>query len=641
MTQPKDGSSLTPDEVRALGLKQLAESGIVESELDALKIGFLTATAIRQNARALPFAAAPGILHTYFHSDGKPSGLQRIRYLRGYEPPDPKKPGKFMRYGHPPGKPPELYLAPTVPWSDIFLDPSVELFFTEGWLKALAAVKFLSIPVLAYDGINSFWKNGLLLPVYNEIVWRGRKVTLLNDKDVPGKPDSLRGENAHARLLTERNATVFVARYPANSKVGKLDDALIVQREKWVQQYLIAKAVEWEPTAYELDGIPNGLEEEPLRTPLVIPPLSDSAMYGIAKKLTEDFELPRSLTYPAVLAMLAAANLPTAGETRGTLYVVLINTSGGGKSVITSRVEALVSSQTRLLLDMPVSDRGLLNMLKNNEPAAESTPRKLAVPSSLLICDEMDAILSKANIENATLYQALNELFYRDDFGVSDRKGITRSSPTRFNLLANLPCKNPLEFSEKFGSSSQSGLYRRCIFGLGLSAESFVYKPASPKLKLHINPSGLIVPREMYSKVEEWKGKDEEQRERRKNLSELILRVALITASANGDKKITPEAFEAAREFMEWQEKIRMLYAPARSRHPYAQCMDMVMDYFEKSTGLINWRNVAKSEHWYGREFSHELMKVKNNLISDGVLVASEQKGLFYYRKGEVSDKPK
>ncbi len=644
------GCLLAEAEVRALGLKQLAESGIDESELKTLQIEFVTASDIKR--RRLPFAAAPGILHTY-----QPSGLQRVRYLRGYEPPDPARPGKLMRYGHPRGVASELYRTPMIPnWDEIFKDPTIPIGFTEGWLKANAAAKYLHKPVLAYDGINNFAKNGVLLPVYNEIIWRGRTVFLINDKDVPENHLSLQSENLHARLLTERAVdAVWICRYPKNCRYGKMDDALVTKGAKWFDQQVLKKAVLWDPSMAE-DVIPPGLAEAPLHESVIIPPLPDRAMYGIAKKITQQLETPLSLTYPTVLVALAAADLPTFGETRSNLYTVLLNPSGGGKSVVSDRVEVLLKPRSvRLIRTTPASDRGLLKILQLGDAPSESkastnqhiNPKdfNLMQPSVLYIADELVNVLCKANIDGSNLYSCLCELWSHSRFSVADRKGREESSPVIFNLLGNLPCANPEQFTELFGSDAQLGFYRRCIFGLGLRAEPFVFRPMGEELQTclaRFEPSRLEVPRDMYGKVNAWKEQsvNDQQRERRSGLTELILRVALVTSSANRDEMVTERALQAATEFIEWQEKIRTAYAPAKTKSPYAQCMDMVCDYLEKEDGLVNWTRVSQYEHWHRREFSQYLSTVKSYLLREGLLVPDRQKGLFYYRKAATLIQP-
>jgi hypothetical protein len=132
---------------------------------------------------------------------------------------------------------------------------------------------------------------------------------------------------------------------------------------------------------------------------------------------------------------------------------------------------------------------------------------------------------------------------------------------------------------------------------------------------------------------------DEEQRDRRDLLAELMLRVMLVTSSANGDSGVTQKAMDAAARFVEWQEQIRMVYKPARTKNPYAQCMDMVVEYLETCTGLVNWRRVSQTEHWHRKEFSQHLKNVKTYLISEGILLLSEsQKGLYYYKKDKEDE---
>jgi hypothetical protein len=635
---------LNHTQVRELGLLHLAESGITEDYVERLKLEFLTAQDVGRRRLRVP--PAPGILHPYFRPNGELNGLRPVRYLPGYEPVDSGRPDHKMRYGFPKGAAPDLYLAPLLEWVPIFHDSSIPLYFTEGWKKAVAAIVYLGIPCLAYSGINSFWKDGVLLPIYNEIVWRGRTVYFLNDGDVPGNPDSLRAENEHARLLMERCVErVLICRYPKNCKTPKLDDAIREQGTAWYQKQVIDKAVEWDPIV--TTDVPIGLAEEPVRTVASIPVIPPGAMYGVAARITKAFQTPVSLTYPAVLAMLAAAQLPIHGNTRGTLYTVLLNAAGGCKTVITDRVETTLrnaggsSTGIRVMRRLPLSDRGLLNALR--EEVGTPGDATAMLPSVLLLLDELKSLFSKAAIENSTLYAVLNELFSHTTFDVADRKGVHASNPLNFNLLGNLPCKNQAQFAELFGAESQEGFYRRCLFGIGLRAEPYTFSPIDDKtlieLVRNIHRSKLQATKEMYARAEAWKqaSADAEQRSRRDLLYELLIRVALVTSSANGDKQVTAKAMDAALRFMEWQERIRAVYTPATAKAPYAQCMDMVVSYLEGCTGLVNWRRVSQTENWHRREFSQHLAAVKRYLLSEGILIPSQQKGLFYYKKEEVA----
>jgi hypothetical protein len=640
----KPGDQLSAAEVQDLGLKQLAESDVSAAEATVLGVEFVTVADCKR--RRLRMAHAPGILHPYFLPNRKLNGLRCVRYLRGYEPPDPQRPGKVMRYGYPKDSSPELYLPPTRDWERVFTDPTQDLWFVEGWLKALILCKHFDINALAYGGIWNYAIGGVLLPIYNEIVWRGRIVHFLNDKDVATNASSLQAENRHARLLTERCVEqICIHRFPENSKYGKPDDAIVGKGAQWLDTHVLKPYTPWDPSREE-DVVPMGLAEEPVRAPLVIPPMPAEAMYGLAAVLTKDFDAPPSLTYPAVLALLSACNLPTTGDTRTGLYVLLLDRPGGCKTVIThQRGKPLVQAHTRLVAD-PVSDRGLINMLQFPTTTTVGEGKKtvvVTVPSVLMLVDEFKGVLGKANIENSTLYSKLNELWTETVIGANDRKGLSESSPCRFSLLGNLPCTNATQFNALFGSESQYGFYRRLLFGVGVREERFVFHPGvNEKMATRLadfKPSALSVSAAWYTRAQQWvdAAVDDVQRERRSNLYEPLLRVALVTASANGDSTVTKEGFAAALAFIEWQERIRTLYAPAAARHPYAQCMDMVLTFLDKCTGLVNWRRASQNHDWHKREFSQHLKAVKQFLISEGILVpAPGQKGLFYYRREPV-----
>lgn len=643
-TETQAVTTLNHNKVRELGLKKLAESGVTEEYLfddkpilDVLKIEFLTAQDIGK--RRLRMMSAPGILHTYFKPDNSVNGLRAVRYIPGHEPVDAE--GKTVRYSLPAGAMPDLYLAPLVDWVSVFHDPTRPLYFTEGWLKSLAAIMLLGLDCLSYSGINSFWTNRRLLDVYNEIVWRDRAVYLINDADVPGNPDSRKAENEHARLLTERSARVLICRYPKNCKVGKLDDAAVQKGKQWCETYLLKKAVEWDPAT--ASDIPLNLTEEKVPTVADIPVIPKGAMYGIAKQLTDLLQTPPSLTYVAALVALASSQLPIQGATRGTLYGVLLNRSGGGKSAITDNIEIFMRNNgcinSVVMRTMPLSDRGLLNALKERCPTISGDAM---FPSVLILMDELKGLFSKAAIDNATIYTVLNDLFYHTVHDVADRKGVHGMNPVNLNLLGNLPCKSPTQFTDLFGADTQEGFYRRCLFGVGLRAETFKFAlVAEEKLRdlAHkVGRSNLKVTQAMIDHTEKWKAAsvDDAQRARREMIAELIIRVALVTSSATGDDKVTEKALLAATTFIEWQEQIRIVYTPSMSKSPYAQCMDMVVTALEQYKGLVNWGEAYKKGNWHRKEFSDSLRRVKGDLIENGILVpVPGQKGVFYYRKEE------
>jgi len=351
-------TALNRQEVAALAAAQLADSGVTPAEFDML--GIRCVMPDDPVLRRLRIAQAPGILYSYFLPNNQSNGLQRVRYLRGYEPPDPQRPGKTMRYGHPAGKSEEIYLPPFRPWEKIFVDTAEELYCTEGWLKAIAGCKYLDLNFMAYDGIWNWGKDHRLLPMFNAILFNNRTVYLVNDRDVASNPLSVRAENELARLLLDRGADVRVCRWPASCKYGKLDDAVVLggKQRRWFDQYVLKPAVVFDvATAQLTEGIPANVTEDQQATILTVSPMPTAAMYGIARRITLKFATPLSLTYPTVLTALSACKLPTTGETRSQLYCALLAGVAGGKSVYLERAETLVKHCTNVMPRLPVSDR--------------------------------------------------------------------------------------------------------------------------------------------------------------------------------------------------------------------------------------------------------------------------------------------
>jgi hypothetical protein len=638
---------LTRKQIEELAAAQLADSGITAAEY-----GLLGITVVMPDdamLRKLRVAKAPGILHRYFMPNNELNGLQRVRYLRGYEPPDPNRPGKVMRYGHPLGKPEEIYLPPFRPWEQIFADVNQPICCTEGWLKAIAGCKFLDLNVLSYDGIWNWGKNHRLLPIFNEIRFvqggANRIVYVLNDRDVVSNPQSTQAENEFARLLLERGADVRLCRWPGNSKYGKLDDAVALggKDRKWFDRFMLKTATVFDLGAAQLtEGIPATVTEDKQANGIFsIAPIPKGAMYGIAEKLTKRFGTPPSLTYPAVLTALSACRLPTTGETRTALFTVLLATVAAGKSVYVDRGGQLAVGHTTVIETLPVSDRGLLQMLQGIDKGDGPPKSDNNTHHALLLVDELIALLRKANIEGSNLYANFNSLWSKNVMAVADKKGVHESNIVRLSMLGCLPCKTRAQFADAFGSDAQLGFYSRCLFGVSVKQEEFQFVPLGDAPKGWLKAEGfygsqLEMPKKFYAAVEEWKksGTDEQRARRDNRLGELMLRVALVTSSASGDKEVTDEAFEAAKKFIEWQETIRAVYTPASFKTPYAQCMDMVLTHFENATGYVDWHRASHNRNWYKQEFSQHLSKVKNDLITAGHLVpVPGMRNCFYYRK--------
>jgi hypothetical protein len=104
------------------------------------------------------------------------------------------------------------------------------------------------------------------------------------------------------------------------------------------------------------------------------------------------------------------------------------------------------------------------------------------------------------------------------------------------------------------------------------------------------------------------------------------VRVAVITASCNGDSGITRECMEAALRFAEWQERVLKVYQPATSDDKFDMFVAEVEAALrEEQKGrpgdyYIRWRDLALKHHWY-RTYSRAITPMKKMLIQEELLM--------------------
>jgi hypothetical protein len=213
--------------------------------------------------------------------------------------------------------------------------------------------------------------------------------------------------------------------------------------------------------------------------------------------------------------------------------------------------------------EVPSSDRGLANVLCEEKPVPPAT-----APSVLLMLDEGSALMAKGAIQVSALPQMMNQLWSKENAGVTDKKG---RAPCygKLSMLINLTCKDSSESAALFGSTTVKGLYDRFLFGY--SNRHVKYRPPDVKPEAII-PMPMTIPDWVWDVKDEWTGDIPERR----RLGEHVLRTALVTAAVNGDREITKECFEAALRFMEWQQRLRAVYRPGLAETKEAECYEAV-----------------------------------------------------------------
>ncbi len=226
-------ATLTKAAVRAATLAKLEGSLLDEDSAELMGIEAYTAEECRK-ALKLP-AAAAGFKIPYFTLDGTPTAFYRYRYMedtrRGFDAMTGKKP---LRYAQPASSETEVYLPPlwSEGWEGIAARVEVDLFITEGELKAACAVRH-GIACIGLGGVWSFMskKHGhRLLPVFKQFTLEERRVLIVFDSDAVTNPDVVAAELRLAQELTHLGAHVFIVRLPPDEQVKKvgLDDYLVL-----------------------------------------------------------------------------------------------------------------------------------------------------------------------------------------------------------------------------------------------------------------------------------------------------------------------------------------------------------------------------------------------------------------------------
>lgn len=214
-------------------LDALASSGIVfPDESAANAAGFFEFTA--DHATQYGFKTfGHGLLIKYPDLSGTMQPrFARVRYTTPLTPFKAKRP---IRYLQPKDSLPQLYFPNCGPktWLDIAADPAVTICITEGEKKAYASQSMLGIPTIGLGGVTSFAMRKLdaqpLLPEFETINLRGRKIYIAYDSDIAENVNVERAELVLAEALSDKGANVYFVRLPPSpdGKKQGLDDCIV------------------------------------------------------------------------------------------------------------------------------------------------------------------------------------------------------------------------------------------------------------------------------------------------------------------------------------------------------------------------------------------------------------------------------
>jgi hypothetical protein len=359
--------------------------------------------------------------------------------------------------------------------------------------------------------------------------------------------------------------------------------------------------------------------------------IPDAAMYGKVLELARLTRCPMGYAYTAMVAATSVFVEPHS-NVRPSIFVGHIGKVHSGKTLAAERAFLLtglshpeLGSREKLIDDgCPASDRGLFKIFPDE------------IASRLLYEDEGRGLMSKANIQGSVLIPVLNKLFNANNAGVADKVGHVKLK-VRLSLLLNFTVKNSSEFATIFSNATAHGFWDRFLYG-ARGNEKWSYSPWDFSLErdlVDIKPSSAHVPGTIFNVAHDWAAAGED----RDRLAEIALRVALITTTVSQETAVSREALDAALCLMEWQEKIRTEFQPAKGSSEAEDCVKTVMDTFTKANGYsFNWREMNRKHRWY-EKFPRTLKMTKQNLVNDKLIGFDKESGRHYLTEVKEENK--
>jgi hypothetical protein len=384
--------------------------------------------------------------------------------------------------------------------------------------------------------------------------------------------------------------------------------------------------------------------------PLAMP---TAAMYGVLANKVALMQSPIGWAYPAVLTLYAGQgiNLHEPDPTpRPALMTALLGDKGKGKSVVLTRAQKVLGLRNEdVQKATPGSDRGLISIfragLKKNEPATLS--------GGNLVLDEMRSMMEKMAIKGSTLQQLLCNLWSSDYGAAADKQGL-HSINVRLSIVGNLKVRDRDEFSTVFAAQSQGGFADRMVLAPGPTNWEFDWNWTEPQIetvtgedgeefpvwKRSSRPTPVRATPETYDMLKVWDRAHRAEGRIPGRLGEIALRVAVISASANGDREVSRECMTAALVFADWQMAVRNVYVAGEATNDDAAVTGLIIDAFteldvslargepKRSSGKpiiepggwVNFRLLQRSKSWHKRYSASTVSRNLQALVSTGML---------------------
>jgi hypothetical protein len=377
----------------------------------------------------------------------------------------------------------------------------------------------------------------------------------------------------------------------------------------------------------------------------------EAALYGRLGELARGMRMPLGLAYPALLACYSV--VPNADEMCGVrinLYTALVARKGGGKNTAIRRArESLwiapescskfaAGGDTQLCValgDRPkVNEKGTRDG-RRREPG----PRKM-----LLLNNEISEMLKKSGIDASTLADRLCDFYDDNEFQKMVRGEMVRVD-CRISWLGGIPAtvEEPDRFRELFGAATNDGLYERFVFGYegGRRFKYGRWEPPPPPphenrdldediatgvhgctLVQSVRPGALALKDEWVSPREGGEGNT--------RLEFLLLKVAILTASANDEEEVSVPCMRAAIAFLEWQGRLKEVFQVGMAKNLEAEFDAMAIDAIqrlnEKTGTYVNWRRLRHDRKWDDRYGASNVSRWMEALLGSGGLICLMRK---------------
>jgi hypothetical protein len=439
------------------------------------------------------------------------------------------------------------------------------------------------------------------------------KASLMDAKGIPGSDESLREElRAKVRIVSVMSREEVAAN--AAAEQAQIQD--ILSSSKF--EKLLGTDEDISPDA------PVQVERS-----LGFP---EDCMYGRMGEWARSLGTPLGHAYPAMLGAYSfVPDLDSMCGCRLGVYVCIVAPVGGGKN--TSLVRAIQVLGLRKGLDWKVttasSDRGLMDAIGSKTEGRGKDKKTVPGPRKLLLrTNEMGATLKKAAIDGSVLSDMLCEVWDTGEWECRDKSGSSECD-CRMSWVGGVPVDTdkPEQFAEAFGKFASRGLMSRMILGYH-AGERFrhdgkEWTPTPNASETVLTGDDLYASLDKYfmwaavrtvspeaqRMYDAWGCPQDVDGRLRYNL----MKVALLTASANHEGTVSPDCMAKAILFMDWQARLREVFKPSDAiGTPEAVLGEIIMRKFRSmpksgqrgslrsASGEIKWRRVAHDMKWAG-----------------------------------------